>query len=200
MKASMPSAVRERLAIIRGLVDGQAKQSSKPVRILSLACGHCREAADSEALGERRISQWIAFDQDAESLRFIQETYGKHPIIPVHGSIHSLGRHLRDMNSFDLIYACGLYDYLADKSAQRLTRSLFEKLRLGGRLVVGNFLPDQREVGYMDTFMGWHLIYRTLQQLEELAAKIPAAQRRIKVSADDQQSIGYLEITKTKET
>lgn len=64
----MPSAVRERLAIIRGLVDGQAKQSSKPVRILSLACGHCREAADSEALREGRISQWIAFDQDAESL------------------------------------------------------------------------------------------------------------------------------------
>jgi extracellular factor (EF) 3-hydroxypalmitic acid methyl ester biosynthesis protein len=89
---------------------------------------------------------------------------------------------------------------LADKSAKRLTRSLFEKLRLGGRLVVGNFLPDQREVGYMDTFMGWYLIYRTLQQLEELAAGIPAAQRRINVSADDHQSIGYLEITKTKET
>jgi hypothetical protein len=34
-------------------------------------------------------------------------------------------------------------------------------LKPGGRLLVANFLHDLPNVGYMESFMGWPLIYRS---------------------------------------
>jgi len=76
--------------------------------------------------------------------------------------------------NLDLVYAAGLYDYLSQPLATRLTKTMFDMLRPGGKLQVANFVPDHPEVGYMETFMQWSLIYRTESQLEDVAKEIPA--------------------------
>jgi hypothetical protein len=50
---------------------------------------------------------------------------------------------------------------------------LFEMLRPGGQLLFSNAVPDIRDVGYMEAFMGWWLIYRTFDELVEIAGGIP---------------------------
>jgi hypothetical protein len=49
-------------------------------------------------------------------------------------------------------------------------------LNPGGRLLLANFLPDIWGAAYMESFMGWQLIYRTPEQLINLASQIPEAE------------------------
>lgn len=97
--------------------------------------------------------------------------------------------------AFDFIYASGLYDYLEQPVARRLTAALFDQLAPGGRLLVANFLPDHLDVGYMEAFMDWWLIYRSPAELADVAADIPAEQLAAIEQWDDPwRSITYLEL------
>ena len=70
--ASAPAsrAVCVRRQIIARLIDQVAGQTAYP-RILSIAAGHLRETALSQAVREGRIKELIALDQDEESLATI---------------------------------------------------------------------------------------------------------------------------------
>ncbi|MEM7796248.1 MAG: class I SAM-dependent methyltransferase, partial [Cyanobacteria bacterium P01_C01_bin.118] len=52
---------------------------------------------------------------------------------------------------------------------------MFDMLRPQGKLLVANFVPNHRDVGYMETFMQWNLIYRTESQLDDVAKAISAS-------------------------
>ena len=79
----------------------------------------------------------------------------------------------------------------------KLTRLMFDMLAPGGRLLVANFAPNLRDIGYMETYMGWNLIYRTPDQMNALAADIPVdafSERR--VFWDEPGNILFLEVRK----
>ena len=82
-------------------------------------------------------------------------------------------RRLTHPDQFDLIYATGLYDYLLDRVAQKLTRTLFRRLEPGGSLLIANFLPDIHSDGYMEAFMDWWLIFRSEAELLHVVDVIP---------------------------
>jgi extracellular factor (EF) 3-hydroxypalmitic acid methyl ester biosynthesis protein len=89
-------------------------------------------------------------------------------------------KHLQK-ESFDLIYSSGLYDYIQtfplddSRGTVALTRNLFDLLKPGGTLVVGNFTygnpPDLRFV--MEYVYHWFLNYRDEQDMLEFARSIP---------------------------
>jgi len=137
-----------------------------------IACGHLREAMISRAILERRISEFIALDQDQESLDHIAETYTQHNIRIVNGSVRAVISGAVKLGGFNLIYAAGLYDYLVDRVAARLTAATFDMLVSGGRLLVANFAPTGRDIAYMEKFMRWKLIYRTEDDIMRLAGGI----------------------------
>lgn len=89
--ASAPAsrAVCARRRIIARLIDQVAEQITYP-RILSIAAGHLREAALSQALRDKRIKELIALDQDEESLATIKRAYGMYPVETRQGSVKSL--------------------------------------------------------------------------------------------------------------
>jgi SAM-dependent methyltransferase len=171
--AQAPEAVRDRRDAIARLIDATADEMKRKPRVLSLACGHLREAGMTTALRAGKVAELVALDQDEAALEVIQRDYGHMAVKTQLGSVKQiLVRGLNDWG-FDLIYAAGLFDYLSQPVGRRLCDVLFAALNPGGQLLVPNFMPGIRDVGYMEAFMDWFLIYRTEAQVRELIAGIP---------------------------
>lgn len=173
-------SVRNRKTILASAIDEAANRQQQPIRALAMACGHLREAAESAALKSNGVAEFLALDHDAESLR-VAAAMGP-GITPVHGSVRSVVANKIRFSDIDLIYAAGLYDYLGPAMAAQLTSALFRMLRPGGTLLIANFNPDLRDIGYLEAYMDWRLIYRTDAELEECATAIADSeidQRRI---------------------
>lgn len=167
-------SVRERRRILAALIDRVAAERSNP-RIMSVACGHLREAQDSDALRQGGVEEIVALDQDPESLAVIDREQRAFNVTPVRKSVRRFLIDPSRHGTFDLVYAAGLYDYLPDDVANALTRAMFDILRPGGMLLVANFAPELRDIGYLDAIMDWRLIYRDEASVARFAAGIPAS-------------------------
>jgi hypothetical protein len=86
-----------------------------------------------------------------------------------------MGKH-KDLSGFDFVYAAGLYDYLSQKLATRMTSWMFNTTRPGGITLLTNYLRDIDGDGYMEAFMEWELIFRSPEELADTASRIPAEQ------------------------
>lgn len=188
--------VRARRGFIADLLDRLVEETPRS-HVLSIASGHLREALLSAAVKRRKIGRFVAFDADAESLKVVERSYGNHGIVPVLGSVRQMLTKKVDLGQFDLVYSTGLFDYVPLTTGQRLTSIMFQMLRPRGRVIVANFLPGILDVGYMESYMGWQLIYRTRQEMLQLSLDIPQPEiRNIQIFAEENQNIIFLEITK----
>lgn len=196
------AAVRHRRQWLAFQIDRAADRAlaERPTgaRVLSVACGHLREGRDSVALQSGAISECVAVDADARSLAEVERDFAGR-VRPVQMSVARLLARAERLGEFDLIYSAGLYDYLDDALARRLTARLFDCLQPGGRLIVTNFLPQVADVGYMETFMGWELIYRDLDGVRDFAGEIdPDRIRRLQVSPDPFGAVGTLVVDRLR--
>lgn len=168
---SRPSAeaVRERRRILAALV-AVTTGRNPTAEVLALAAGHLREADLLTA--EQFPARWLALDQDPLSVAEIQRCHTPR----VTTVTTSVGRFMVRplMNGhFDLIYAAGLYDYLDEPTAIRLTQGAFSALKPGGELLLANFTHDCPDAAYMDVFMDWRLIARDEAELHRIIAALP---------------------------
>jgi hypothetical protein len=188
--------VRARGDVLAELIDDAAARFDKP-RILSIACGHLREGVRSAALMNGRVGQLVALDQDADSLAEVERVYAGRPVTTMHCSVRSILAGKVKLEGFHFVYAAGLYDYLSERVATRLTKQMFDMLVPGGRLLVANFAPGVPEVGYMETFMAWKLIYRTPQEMARLSGDIPTAEwKSHRVFWDASENIVFLDVVR----
>jgi extracellular factor (EF) 3-hydroxypalmitic acid methyl ester biosynthesis protein len=190
-----PRAVRRRMTVLAELIDRVCIDRRSP-RILSIASGHMRELQFSHAVRARAFGEIVAFDQDAASLDHIASINGSKLVKTIQGSISRLivGRH--DFDNFDLVYAAGLLDYLDQRAAKRLTTTMFEVLNPGGTLLVANFLDHIDDIGYMESFMGWDLVFRNSSQITSLADDITAGVSLKRYFEESQRNIGFLLVRK----
>ena len=190
-----PRSVRERRALLAQQLDSVAAQVDRP-RILSVACGHLREAEQSLAVKEHRVGELVAFDQDPLSLAEVTRQHPGPVVQPVCGSVRALLSGRTVFGNLDLIYSAGLYDYLSDNTARRLTQLLFDMLKPGGRLLLANFATCP-EAGYLEAFMDWWLIYRDEAQVQAFTRDIdPRQLAGTRMFRDSQQNVIYLELTR----
>jgi extracellular factor (EF) 3-hydroxypalmitic acid methyl ester biosynthesis protein len=195
---SQPScvSVSERREILGRLIDHTAAERPLP-RILSLACGHLREAQLSEAVRTNAIGEIVAVDQDPLSLEVLVRELKNPRITPVNASIRRFLFDPTIYGDFDLIYSAGLYDYLDDETARRLTSSMFAALRPGGSLVVANFAPELPDIGYMEAIMDWRLIYRDERGVASFCDDLPADLiREQRMQRDTGGNVIYLTVRK----
>lgn len=164
MRRPAPVAVRERRRIVANHIDALAKRINKP-RILALAAGCLREADISVAVKQRKIGEFIALDQDPQSLAVVERDYSQYGVSTVCADVHSLVKQNMKLGKFDFVYATGLFDYLKRPFAKRLARTMLSMTRPGGQILIPNFAPDVPDVGYMEAFMGWKLVYRDGEDL-----------------------------------
>jgi len=139
----------------------------------------------------------VAFDADKTSLNEIRSCYGHFGVETVHSRFRDLITNQLSIGTFDCVYTTGLFDYLARSTGQRLVRTMFELLNPGGTLVVANFMHGIRDVGYMEAFMDWDLVYRTRTEMMDLTIEVPESEiHDVRVLAEDCQNIVFMEVTK----
>jgi SAM-dependent methyltransferase len=196
-RAGMGLSVRYRRQLLRSLIDDTVVRHEQP-RLLSVAAGHCRELQGSLVEAPGFAGEFVALDQDPLSCQEIARAHAGQPVRVVNQGVRELagsaqGSVLADsLGRFDLIYSAGLYDYLPDALARRLTRRLLAMLRPGGRVLIANFVPGGSGRGYMELFMDWTLVLRTEAQMRELAAGAGAA--HASTFADPQRNVVYAEL------
>ncbi len=183
--APAPRAVRERRDHLAHLID-RTVMRNPGARILAVACGHLREGLQSHALAAASLAPRSsegrsdaelpchieALDQDPRSLEEVARCFRRGVTVRP-DTIRSLLGAPEAGERYDLIYAAGLFDYLNDRTAARLTARLFDRLRPDGELVVANFVPDVADAGYMESYMGWRLLGRTVEQVQAFGAELP---------------------------
>jgi len=191
-----PSSVRSRRDILARAIDETVAQFPSP-RILSVACGHLREVEGSKEVMEGRVGEFVALDQDPQSLAEVERAYGSKGVRTVQHSVRAILTEKAIFRDFHLVYAAGLYDYLSERVATRLTRLMFDMLAPGGRLLIANFAPCLADIGYIETYMAWKLIYRESEQMTALARDIASSEwKSHRLFWDEHESIIFLEITK----
>ena len=139
---------------------------------MSVAAGHARELELSTAFNNGMVKRFVAFDQDADSLKVIKQRCKEIEIECVESSIKMLLTKKHILGNFDVVYVAGLYDYLTPKVATSLTERLFELLNPGGAMLYANFATNIDDVGYMEACMDWWLTYRSSNETWELAKNI----------------------------
>lgn len=165
-------SVMERRTILAAEIDAVAARREAP-RVLSIACGHAREGQLSDAMQRRAITEFVALDQDTESLAVVDREQSGHNVRVHRASVKRFVLSGGDLGDFDLVYSAGLYDYLNVNDATAVTEAMFRSVRPGGRMLVANFAPELPDIGYLEAIMDWHLIYRDEETLTKLADGIP---------------------------
>lgn len=169
INAPGPVAVRERRDILTRYVDETAARTDSDTEILAVAAGHLREAEASKALAEGRLKRWVALDQDPQSIGSISSQFQGTSVEPIDGSVRGLLARKHQIGTFDLIYAAGLYDYLSDKVAIRLTQICMDMLKPGGVFLFANFSNEMADDGYMESYMNWELLQRSEADMWRIA-------------------------------
>lgn len=159
--------VRQRRALLAERIDTVADAVVNPT-IFAVAAGHLREAPLSKAFVDRRIGRWIALDQDPESIAEIERSLPDR-IETVERSINAILKGEFWLIDVDYAYSAGLYDYLPQGIAIRLTRKMGAMLRRGGRLLFANFADDIWDAGFMEAVMDWKLILRSPSDMARIA-------------------------------
>ena len=113
----------------------------------------------------------------------------------VHGRAEDWARVQSYRERFDLVLMSESNCYFSIEDGFRQCDQL---LRPGGEIMIANFLPEIPDVGYMEAFMDWQLIYRTRWEVMELTKGIPEADiSDIHCFSDpDNKNIVFLQVTK----
>jgi len=170
--ATAARALRRRKEILTTFID-RVSDSTEPAYVMTLGCGHLREAELSAAVQHRRLARFLAVDRDPDSLRVVRERFGPFGVETAESTVNELIEVAHQLGTFDLVYAAGPYDHLNRWVATRLTEALFKTMKPGGLLLVTNFVHGIRDVGYLEAFMDWHLNYRSAADMFSLASTLP---------------------------
>jgi len=189
-------AVRSRKDLVKQQVQellASGASLGRPLRVLSIAAGPAQELVDvfHEADELPVPLEVVLFEQDKNALAYawrrLKPTVdAKFPKSARFTFLHdSIKRLLRDpemfapFGKFDLIYSCGLYDYLVPRTAVMLTRHLAAATAPGGRLLVANMVDHPSRL-LLEHIFDWHLIYRTRAELVDIGRRaVPSARLRI---------------------
>jgi extracellular factor (EF) 3-hydroxypalmitic acid methyl ester biosynthesis protein len=194
-RVSMGLSVLYRRQLLKSQID-DVVVTREGGRVLSVASGHARELEGSLVQSPHFAGEVVALDQDALSCHEVQRVHPSPRVRVLHQGVRELlARPVDELGRFDLVYSAGLYDYLPDTLARRLTVRLAQLLAPGGRLLIANFVPGGSGRGYMELFMDWTLVLRDeAQMLALLRAADPEGQGQVSSFHDPHRNVVYAEL------
>ena len=102
----------------------------------------------------------------------------------------------QNLGQFDFIYSMGLFDYLAARVAKAVLENLYQLLKPGGKMVIGNFHVSNPSKYYMDYWCDWVLLHRTEEEFIDLSKDCASAD--VSVFFENTGSQMFLHIEKHK--
>jgi len=204
-------AVRARKDLLKGLLSTaiDEKADPGPVRILSIAAGPAQEIF--ELLRERetlpRPLEIVLFDQDKRALSFSfgrlqrlvsQKWRDQVSVLHLHDSIQGLLRGpavFSGHGAFDVVYSCGLFDYLQQRTSVSLCKSLYSLVKPGGTLYVGNMVPENPCRWFMELHLDWFLVYRAHAEILDFA-KLAAPDASIEIIEESTKVNPFVALTR----
>ena len=169
-------AVRNRRDLLAEEIVGVLEQNpGRSARITGLACGPGRELFDvfSQIDDPTRLKATL-IDIDLQALAFVSNEQDKHKLrrqinlVPANLVYLATGKQKLDLENQDLVYSMGLIDYFKDKFVVMLLNCVYDLLRPGGKVILGNFHPKNPDKAMLDYIMDWKLIHRTEEDLHRL--------------------------------
>jgi CRP-like cAMP-binding protein/SAM-dependent methyltransferase len=139
----------------------------EPARVLSMSCGPARELFDVfDTLPDPSKLIATCLDIDLQALAFVADQRDRRkqkPRIRLENSnlvYLAAGRQKLDVPPQDLAYSAGLIDYFNDTFVIRILDFVYDLLKPGGRVILGNFHPRNPNKAVMDYVVDWKLIHR----------------------------------------
>jgi len=169
-------AVRNR----RGLLAEEIKKTiescaNRPARVTSIACGPAEEVTDVyNSLADASKLRTTLLDIDDRALEFVEGRLKKRNLRQFVDTVEEnvfylvIGRSKLELEPQDLAYSIGLIDYFSDKTVIRLINYIYQILKPGGRLILGNFHSSNPTKAFMDHILQWNLIHRTEEEMNGL--------------------------------
>lgn len=190
-------ALRSRRQLLAREIDRCCDQLTGQARILCVGCGHLREIELARSLRHGHFREFVALDAQALSLQTVEASYAALGVLTQQCTLDELFYGRQELCHFDLIYSPGLYEVLDDHDARDLTRNLFARLLPGGRLLMGNFLPDVPDIAYLEGLLDWRPHYRSDASLLDLLLGIPYNDiGSARVFHDLGNCVAFLEVTR----
>lgn len=173
----------------RNKVFEQARQirsavQQKPARILVLACGGCPDVRHAGLTPcDLEDVEFILTDSDSAAL-----DHAARALVPIAGRFqfqcNNALRALRHCTGhFDLILAGGLFDYLTDRSAQRLIGLATSRLTTNGQFFFTNIAAGNPYRTWIEYFGDWRLVERSDRDIRRLVAAVNDSQVSVRRDA-----------------
>ena len=201
-----PQATRNRRDVLKQEIQTtleQVKDEQRPARITSLACGPAREVIDVfELLDNPAKMAATLIDLDMQALDFVKsqcEERGltQHVRLLNENLMYLAARESKiDLEPQDLIYSIGLIDYFGDQFVISLINFVYDYLRPGGRIILGNFHPRNPGKALMDYIIEWRLIHRDEKEMDQLFLQSKFAKPCSRVVYEKQQINLFAECVK----
>jgi extracellular factor (EF) 3-hydroxypalmitic acid methyl ester biosynthesis protein len=138
--------------------------------VLDIACGPCRDVADAlskidDDTGETFLH---CVDSDPQAIAYARGVVngGSRNVIFQLEAANAF--RIRPSRHYDLVWSAGLFDYLDDRQATALLRTMWRWTAVGGTLIAGNFHPGNPSRNYMEWLGDWFLVYRAEEDLRRL--------------------------------
>jgi SAM-dependent methyltransferase len=153
------------------------------VRVVSIGCGPAWEArvlAASEPELAARIHLTLV-DQEPRALAACKAAFagiaGSFASVRfIEAPIEELATRGSDaqraITGSDVVYSAGLFDYFNDHNFVVYLQAMYDALRPGGRLMVGNVSPGNPDKRLLEYVTEWILYYRSEPELEVLSRRI----------------------------
>ncbi|MDP7022373.1 MAG: class I SAM-dependent methyltransferase family protein [Candidatus Krumholzibacteria bacterium] len=171
------NAVRNRRRLLSRQIERSLELTTpgSTTRVTSLACGPAREVFDFfEKTPEKHSLEFTLLDMDPRALRFAKHEAAKRnlqdSIRTVRGNLLrlSLGKETLEIAAQHLVYSIGLIDYFEDEMVVELLNWIHGILKPGGRVILGNFHPDNPTRAMMEEILDWKLVHRDQRKMDQL--------------------------------
>jgi len=201
LQQAAPAAVRNRTeqtaaAIVEHVLSGGHASAGNfaDYQLVSVGCGPAldvRGALGALAQEHRARIRVTLLDLDDEALQAartgLADQLADDRLRTVRDNLFRLAERPRSaaqVPKADFLVCVGMFDYLSDEVAAATLGLFWQRLRPGGRLLVGNFAPHNPTRAYMEWIGNWYLVYRTADEMRQLAAAAGIAAQQISIGAE----------------
>ena len=168
-------AVKNRKNYMVRQILGRIEAVDDVVSVASVACGPAREIFEIYDIfdkTERKRLKTVAIDADSRAISSVNDATSERALrdyIKAFGAnIHIIDTIPERYRKNDLVYSMGLIDYFSDAAAIKAINNMYQLLKPGGEVIVGNFHTSCSSRVFLDYVLDWKLNYRSEEDMRKI--------------------------------